>query len=262
MIIAFVPCRLKSSRLPNKAIKEIYGIPAIERCLLNAQAIKKCDKIVLATSTNSEDDALEQYNLNGAIEVVRGSEEDVLSRFMPVIDEHEPEHIMRITGDCPLVSYELADIIIESHLATGADASFTRSPVALGITSEIYTTAAIRKLREMFGKTQHSEYLILYFLNNPGIFNLNIVEAPSKFISDWRLTLDETSDLELFNVLYQTLDAKRRSVSFDEVIRFFAEHPEAASINKGIEVKYRDNEKLIAFLKEVTSYKAQSDEVL
>ena len=255
MIIAFVPCRLKSSRLPNKALKEIYGIAAIERCLLNASSVEKVDKVVIATSINPEDDALEQFTLHDKVSLVRGSEEDVLSRFLPVINEYNPEHIMRITGDCPLVSYELANLIIESHLETGADASFTRSPVAIGLTSEIYKTSAVQKLREVFPSTNHSEYLIYYFLNNPNLFNLNIVPAPDKFIRDWRLTLDEESDVELFSLLYQTLDIGRRAVSFDEVIRFFEANPEAANINKGIEVKYRDNQKLVEYLKEMTTYK-------
>jgi len=246
---------MKSSRLPNKAIKDIYGITAVERCLLNAGAISKCDKIALATSTNPEDDALEHCTLNGRVAVVRGSEEDVLSRFIPLIDKYEPEHIMRITGDCPLVSYELADLIIESHLETGADASFTRSPVALGLTSEIYKTSAVRKLRKLFAETNHSEYLIYYFLNNPHIFNLNIVKAQEKFIRNWRLTLDEESDLQLFNLMYKKLEVGERAVSFDEVIRFFRENPEAASINAGIEVKYRDNQNLVDYLKEMTTYK-------
>jgi spore coat polysaccharide biosynthesis protein SpsF (cytidylyltransferase family) len=257
MIIAFVPCRLKSTRLPNKAVKEIYGIPAIERCLLNTLAIEKCDKVVLATSTNPEDDALENCTLNGEVLLVRGSEDDVLARFMPVIEKYNPTHIMRVTGDCPLVSNELADLIIKSHLETGADASFTRSPVALGISCEIYKTSAIHKLKSLMPVTDYSEYLILYFLNNPHLFNLNIVPAPEKFLKEWRLTLDEANDLELFNMIYEKLDVAKRAVAFDEVIDFFEKYPKAALINQGNEVKYKDNQKLIELLKNVTSIQAQ-----
>jgi spore coat polysaccharide biosynthesis protein SpsF (cytidylyltransferase family) len=255
MIIAFVPCRMKSSRLPNKAIKDIYGISAVQRCLLNVKAMEKVDKVVLATSTNHEDDVLQYHILDGEVELVRGSEDDVVDRFMPIIDKYQPEHIMRITGDCPLVSYELADLLIDSHLTTGAEATFTRSPVALGVNCEIYKTSAIRKLKQLFPQTNYSEYLILYFLNNPDKFNLNIVPAPERFIQKWRLTLDEENDLRLFNMIYEHLDVGRRAVAFDEVVSFFNEHPEAASINLGNEVKYRDNHKLIEHLKEMTTYK-------
>lgn len=259
MIIAFVPCRLRSSRLPNKAIKDIYGIPAVERCLLNIKRMEKVDKIVLATSTNEEDGLLEKYTLNGEVELARGSEDDVLDRFLPIIRKYRPEHVMRITGDCPLVSYELADMLIESHISTGADATFTRSTVALGINCEIYKTSAVLKLRELFPQTNYSEYLIYYFLNNPEQFILNIVPAPDKFIRNWRLTLDEENDLKLFNMMYEYLKVGKRSVSFDEVVSFFKENPGAENTNLNNQVKYRDDQKLIEHLKNMTTYKASSE---
>lgn len=256
MIIAFIPCRLKSTRLPEKAIKEIFGISAIERCIINAKAIPGVDKVILATSTNKEDDILEHYNLNGEIEVLRGSEEDVLDRFLPAIDKYTPHHIIRITGDCPLVSHELAKLIIDAHLSSGADATFTTSKVALGIACEIYKTSAINKLRELFPSTLYSEYLVYYFQNNPDQFSLNIIKAPDKFIKPWRLTLDEENDLELFDLIYRTLGIKNRTISFDEIIDFFDQFPEAVNININNQVKYRDNKELVAFLKKATTFNA------
>lgn len=255
MIIAFIPCRLKSTRLPEKAIKEIYGISAIERCLINAKAIPGIDRVILATSTNKEDDVLERYNLNDEIEICRGSENDVLDRFMPIIKKYNPDHIIRITGDCPLVSAELGEFIINSHIARQSDATFTLSKVALGITFEIYKTTAIYRLKELLPETTYSEYLIYYFQNNPNLFSLNIIEAPEKFIKNWRLTLDEENDLQLFNLIYRTLNIGKRAVSFDEIISFFEVYPEAVKINQSNIVKYRDNKELVAILKNATTLK-------
>lgn len=253
MIIAFVPCRLKSSRLPEKAIQNIYGISAIERCLINTMAIPGVDKVILATSTNKEDDKLLGYNLNGKVEVVRGSEEDVLERFLPIILRDNPEHIVRVTGDCPLVSKELGDITIKKHLESDCDATFTLSKVALGTACEIYKTEAILRLKNILKNTNNSEYLIYYFLNNPSIFLLNIFDAPETFIKPWRLTLDETSDLELLNLIYKTLDIGERPVSYSEITGFFGRYPEASRININNIVKYRDNMDLVNYLKRVTT---------
>jgi len=253
MIIAFVPVRLRSSRLPNKAIQKIYGISAIERCLINTMSIPGIDKVVLATSANKEDDKLIDYNLSGRIEVVRGSEEDVLERFMPVIHRDKPDHIIRVTGDCPLVSAELGEITIKKHLYGNQDATFTLSKVALGTACEIYKAEAVLKLKNLLSTTNHSEYLIYYFLNNPTIFSLNTFIAPKIFIKPWRLTLDETNDLELLNLIYKTLDIGERPVSFSEVIDFFEKYPEASSINVNNVVKYRDNKDLVTYLKRVTT---------
>ena len=253
MIIAFVPCRLQSTRLPNKAIQEIHGISAIERCLINTMAIPGVDKVVLATSTNKTDDRLEKHNLNGSVEVVRGPEEDVLERFMPTIYKYKPEHIVRVTGDCPLVSSELGEETIHRHIQEGCDVTYTNSKVALGTACEVYKTDAILKLKQLLKRTNHSEYLIYYFLNNPNHFALNIFDAPGQYIKPWRLTLDEANDLELLNLIFRTLKVGRRPVTFHEVISFFKEFPEAAQINIGNIVKYRDNKELVEYLKRVTT---------
>ena len=72
MIVVFVPCRLKSTRYPNKGISDIHGTTAIERTLINAQSIKGVDKVILATSTEAVDEPLLRCNLDGKIEVVKG----------------------------------------------------------------------------------------------------------------------------------------------------------------------------------------------
>jgi spore coat polysaccharide biosynthesis protein SpsF (cytidylyltransferase family) len=222
--------------------------------VLNAMAIPGIDKVILATSTNAEDDILEQMNVDNKVEVVRGSEDDVLSRFIPSIKHYQPDHIIRITGDCPLISSELGEVLIDSHLRSGADATFTLSKTALGIALEVYKTDAVIKLRKLFPETMHSEYLIYYFLNNPDQFRLNIVEAPSRFIRPWRLTLDEANDLELFNLVYETLEVHNRPVRFNEVESFFEKHPEASAININNVVKYKQNQELIDFLKSATTF--------
>lgn len=253
MIIVYIPCRLQSTRLPNKAIKEIYGISAIERCIINARAIAGIDKVILATSNDKSDDELENHNLNGEVEVVRGPIEDVLERFMPSIKKYEPDHIVRITGDCPLVAIELAEITIAHHLKNNCDATITRSKIALGISCEIYKAEAIIRLKELVPITDHSEYLVYYFTNNPELFSLFTFDAPEKFIKSWRLTLDESNDLDLLNLIYGTLNIGRRPVIFDEIIDFFEKTPEAVEINKGNIVKYRDNQELVNYLKKATT---------
>jgi spore coat polysaccharide biosynthesis protein SpsF (cytidylyltransferase family) len=255
MIVVFVPCRLKSTRYPNKGLSDIYGITAVERTLINAQAIKGVDKVILATSTEAEDDPLLHCNLNGDIEVERGSEDDVLARIIPYIEKNKPDYIIRVTGDCSFVSAELAELLIQSHIETGADLTYTPSKTALGIACEIYKAESLLKLRTYFPETPHSEYLIYYFTNNRNLFQVNEFLAPEKFIKNWRLTFDEPNDLELFRKIYSTLDIKNRSVSFDEVIGFFGHYPEAAQININNIVKYRDNKNLISYLKNATTYR-------
>jgi len=253
--IAFVPCRLKSTRLPNKAIQDIYGLSAIERCLINTKAIPGIRKVLIATTTNKEDDILERYNLNGSIEVLRGPENDVLERIIPALNKYKPDNVLRVTGDCPLVSPELSDLLIKKHISNDVDLTYTSSKVALGISCEVYKTEALIRLRGLSPKTNYSEYLVYYFLNNPNYFSINDVPSPTKFEKPWRLTLDENNDLDLLKMIYQYLDAGERPIHFAEVIEFFNLFPDAAKININNTVKYRDDLKLIEFLRKETTFK-------
>lgn len=123
----------------------------------------------------------------------------------------------------------------------------------MGTACEIYKTEAVLRLKELVNITDHSEYLIYYFLNNPKYFSLNIFDPPDQFIKPWRLTLDEVNDLELLNLIFKTLDVGQRSVSFSEVIHYFERFPDAVKINSGNVVKYRDNKDLVEYLKRVTT---------
>ena len=55
MILGLIPSRLKSRRLPNKAVKKINGETLIEHLIHRLKISNKVDNIVLATTKNKED---------------------------------------------------------------------------------------------------------------------------------------------------------------------------------------------------------------
>ena len=252
-IVAMVACRLKSTRLPNKALMPLYGVPSIERCLLNALAIRQVDAVVLATSTHEQDAPLAAHTIGGRVTCFRGSEEDVVERFLGAAEAHQADLVLRITGDCPVVSYEIADLLISSHLTTRADFTFCEH-YAPGTACEVYTVEALRRLKQLKPDTNHSEYLMFYFKNNPSYFRLNEVTLPEQFRHpEWRVTLDEPADAELFNRLFAALDAGREAVGFERISQFFARNPEAAQINQGVALKWVHNREFVDFLNRVTT---------
>ena len=256
-IVTMVPCRTKSQRLPGKATLPINGISSIERCLLNTLAIKRSDHTVLATSTNPEDSVLEDHDLGGKVTVIRGSEDDVLARFLEAIDRFEPDIVLRITGDCPLISFEIADLLIESHIESGAEVSHLGwGDYPPGLNSEVYSANALRRLRALMPDTSLSEYLILYFTNNPEYFDIHEMTVPGRFRHpEWRLTLDTREDLDLFELMFSSLGIGREPIAFEQIARFFAERPDAAAMNADIAIKYKSDRKLVEYLKERTTIK-------
>lgn len=252
MIIAFIPCRLKSNRLPNKGLLEINGVPSIKRTINNALQIKGVDKVILATSTDIKDDPLENFASN-SVEVVRGSADDVLARLIPSILKYKPKHVLRITGDSPVVSYDLANELIDNHTRINADVTYPSEGIASGLSCEVYKSEAILKLLTYFESTMYSEYLIYYFTNNPDYFSINKIEVQSKYYQDWRLTLDEFNDLELLDAIFRYHNIGDVPISFAQIESYFEKFPEKVSINKNNFVKYKHDKDLIQVLKENTT---------
>ncbi|MBK9080668.1 MAG: N-acetylneuraminate synthase family protein [Rhizobiales bacterium] len=250
-VAAIVACRLKSSRLPRKALLPIGGVASVERCLEGALRVPGVDFVALATSTHPDDAALADYTLGGKAIFHRGDPDDVLRRYLDVCDAQDVDVVVRITSDCPTPSSEVLGALLEAHFAAGADLTRARRE-AIGSSGQIITVEAMRRVLKLMGGAPHSEYMNLYFENNPEHFNINIVDLPEHLIRDYRLTLDYPEDLEMFEALFAELKRRGQQADLQNVFKILDERPEIAGINAGIMPKYKVNEELVSMLNRVT----------
>lgn len=250
-----VICRLKSTRLRRKALREIHGIPAIERCLMNCLAVPGGYEVVLATSDLPDDQPLTAFNLNHQVKVVTGDPDNVAARMLSVAEAVQADIVVRVTGDNPAISPEMLKLLIDRHLASGADFTYAKEST-MGTVGDVFTVEALRRLLHYSNPLTHAEYLSFYFFNNPHLFNLNAVDLPAEWVHpEWRLTMDEIQDLELFEEIYQALDVGPRPLYFEELKEFLQGHPEVAERNRGIQVKWRDDTELVKELNAATTLK-------
>lgn len=249
-----VVCRLNSKRLPRKALVELNGVPAIERCLINTLASKRSAMTILATSTHPEDEELKNHMINGQVRFFQGSENDPAARMIDAAELYGLDFIVRVTGDSPLISYELIDYLLESHCRTGADFSYFKD-APLGVKPEIINRQAINRLRSMTNTDGYSEYLTLYFKNNPELFLLNEVVVPEEYrVPQYRLNLDYPKDYEMLKLLFEGLKVGPKALPFSQVRNFLENNPEIASINASIKPQYVDSD-LSSHLDKVTKIK-------
>ena len=102
-VVASIEARMGSSRLPGKVLADVQGVPALTRLVRRLRACRRLDDIVLATSTNAADDALEAWARRESVAVSRGSEADVLQRVVDAHAQMNSDLVVEITGDCPLL---------------------------------------------------------------------------------------------------------------------------------------------------------------
>ena len=253
-IAAIVAARMKSSRLKQKAILPIQGMSSIERCLDNCLKFPYVDEVILATSTLDEDAMLGEYTLKGRAKFWQGDPEDVISRYLGACDKYDIDVVVRVTGDCPVISPEIAEFLLKSHFAAGADFTESRR-FAVGSNSQVYNVEALKRVIQLVGKADYSEHMTLYMTNNPKIFKVNYVDLPEELVRDYRLTLDYQEDLDMFNALFEKLREKNLDSTLINIIKILDENPEIPKINAHKTLVYKTDENLIKLLKEKTTIK-------
>lgn len=249
-----VICRLKSTRLAKKALLPINGVSSIERCLLNCLAVPNVSQVVLATSCLMEDDTLEQCTMDGRVKVIRGDPDNVAVRLTRVAYETGANIILRVTGDCPAVSPEILDILIQNHLQSGRDLTIpTSDGYAIGTAGDVYTVESLERLLKQNKPLMYTEYLSFYYTNNPVFFSVNAIELPAEFrYPQWRLTLDEQKDLELFEKIYSDLNIQKEPLYFSKLRDYLLDNPLVAKINANVPLKWKDDTRFVEEMKKAT----------
>ena len=238
-----VVCRLNSKRLPRKALLQLGRRQVIEWCLQSACDSRLACGVTLATSTNAEDDELcrnwiARFSV-GYCDWLRGSEDDVADRILDVARRHLLDNVARVTGDSPLLSSELMDMMISAHETSNADYTYvTGAP--LGTRAEVISVQALKRLQSLVG-TDASEYLSLYFKSNRDHFSVQEFAPPAELQSDARLNLDYPEDYEVLQRIFNDLSPENPP-ALRAVLAYLESHPEVKAINSAIKPRYENPE--------------------
>ena len=94
---------MSSRRLPGKIMKIVDGKPILYHVINQLSHSKLLKKIVIATSTNTDDDRVENYAKKLGISCFRGKLYDVLDRHYQCAKKFSLNTIIRIPSDKPLI---------------------------------------------------------------------------------------------------------------------------------------------------------------
>ena len=127
-VLAILQARMSSNRLPGKVMMEILGEPMISLQIERIKRAKKIDKLILATSNQEEDNKLVEVCKNIGLHCFRGSLDNVLDRYYNAALTFKPIHIVRLTGDCPLIDPKIIDEVIDYHISENSDFTSNAAP--------------------------------------------------------------------------------------------------------------------------------------
>ena len=235
-ILALVQARLSSSRLPGKVLKTLSGKPMLIQQISRIRHSKLIDKMLVVTSTDSTDDLLVNELQKNNIEVFRGDLNDVLDRFYQAAKVHNPKHVVRLTGDCPLADPAVIDLVIEQHINSNADYTTNTNPPTFpdGLDVEIMKYSVLCTAWLEAELPSEREHVTPYIRNNPEIFNLRNVLNDIDY-SSYRWTVDEPEDFEFVKSVYEALYKDSSYFGMNEVIQLKNDFPKKFEINANIE---------------------------
>lgn len=257
MILAVLQARMSSSRLPGKVLKPILGVPMLQLQVERLQRAERIDQLIVATSVDSSDDAIEALCRVIGISCVRGSLDDVLDRFYVSALKHIPSHVVRLTGDCPLTDPWLIDDLIKYHLEGGFDYSSNclEPTYPDGLDAEIMKFHILEEAWRCAEDRAEREHVTLYIHSRPQLYNLGSYRHDQD-LSNLRWTVDEEEDLDVVRGIYEGLYSKSKCFSTRDILDFLSQNPEFLRLNNHI----ARNEGLAKSLAKSSSFQKASSE--
>lgn len=222
MILAVLQARMSSTRLPGKVLMPLARAPMIVRQIERVARARRIDRLVVATSDDPRDDAIEAAARRDGIAVHRGPLDDVLERFVGALDAHPADHVVRLTADCPLADPDVIDATIDLHLSSGADYT-SNSPEGAaypkGLDVEVITAAGLRRAAAEAAGPEAREHVTWDVWNDPDGWNLAwLPAAPGE--ADIRWTVDRPDDYAFVAAVYDALYPKDRAFTSADVRAF------------------------------------------
>ena len=230
-----IQARMSSTRLPGKAMMSVQNQkPVLYFVIKQLQECKLIDKIIVATTTNEEDNQIVNYSKNMGINCFRGSSKDVLDRYYQCAKEYSASTIVRIPSDKPLIDPEIVDYLVTIFKKKSYDyvTNFLPNPTfPSGTEVEVFSMNGLEKVWKKAKLPSEREHVTNYFSNHEDEFKITHIEN-SKNLSYLRWAVDRIDDLELVRLIVSKI--KKRPILMKYIVDLFDKEPELIKINESV----------------------------
>lgn len=194
-IALVIQARTSSSRFPEKVLSPLRGIPML------LWTINYCRKtnlpLFVLTSTDKSDDQLIGMLENNYVSYYRGSLENVVSRYLSFMKEHQVKKVVRISGDSPLINPDvILKVIAQDQELADADLTTNVFPRSFpkGQSVEVIPRKSLELLRDRNLSESDIEHVTPYFYANYKEFKINNLNN-TEDLSSINLSVDTKEDL-------------------------------------------------------------------
>jgi len=237
--VIIIQARMASTRLPGKVLMDVAGRPMLAQQLRRLKQCALADDIIVATTTNITDDPVAELAHSEQVGCFRGSEQDVLSRYVGAAREAKAEVIIRVTADCPLIDPQITDRVIQELTDHEMECDYASNVLhrtyPRGMDAEAFFWDTLLRIDRLAKSQSAREHVTIAVRSErPELFLCRSVEEAQNN-SDLRWTVDTAADLDFLRRLYVTLDLNSHLTSYSEILKYVRNHPDLQHADTGNE---------------------------
>jgi spore coat polysaccharide biosynthesis protein SpsF len=263
-IVTVIQARISSTRLPGKVLMPVLGHPLLLRMIERVKKAKLIGNLVVATSTNQEDDKIEALCVSENLNCYRGHLTDLLDRHYQVAKKFDAEAIVKIPSDCPLIDPHIIDRVIQSYIENEEyDYVSNLHPATYpdGNDVEIFSYQALEHAWRDATKDFEREHTTPFFWEHNDTFTIGNVEWETglDMSTSLRFTIDYEEDYRFITRVFEELYPVNPNFGLNDILKLIEQKPEIAEINHKFAGSYW-YDKHLDELKNIEEYKSKKDD--
>ena len=226
-IVAIIQARMSSHRLPGKSLARVDGRPLLQMVLERLDRCIGLDGFVVATSTDSTDDAIASFCQSHGVSFNRGSLMNVASRFKAIANQESCDAFVRVNGDSPLIDPRLIDQGIGRFCACDYDLVTNVHPRTYprGQSVEVVRTTAFERAYSLMCEPADFEHVTRAFYRRADDFQIGSFRHVCD-LSSVQMSVDCPDDLERVRRISARMTRPHVEYGLDALVRL---HHEDAS---------------------------------
>jgi len=243
-IVTVIQSRTTSSRLSRKILLPLGDSIVLIKMLERVKKANLVDNIVIATTTDKEDDEIVSVCELIGVDCFRGHPTDCLDRHYQVGLKYNADAVVKIPSDCPLIDPAIIDRVIGAFIENYPEFDYFSNlhPATYpdGNDVEIFKFSVLEEAWKNADKDFEREHTTPYIWENPEKYRIGNVfcEGNFNFFPNYRWTLDYDEDYQLISTIYNNLYNENQFFGVYDIIEFLNNNPIYKKINEKHNGKY------------------------
>lgn len=214
-MLCIIQSRMSSNRLPGKMLMDLNGRTLLGRVLDRVRYAKKISKIIVATSIEKEDDAIEQFCIQEKIFYYRGELNNVYRRFRDLTIRENTESFVRINGDSPLIDPAIIDFAVDLYYKSNHDIITNVFPRSFpkGQSVEVIKSRSFIEIQNFNMNLSQKEHVTKFFYDNHEKYLIKNFSSKINF-SELNYCVDSLSDLNKIKAILENFKIEKLNLDF------------------------------------------------